>query len=148
MAIATASGLVACGPARAPDHGTQGKRDDGGPTYLVLRLSERRLYLMSHDPAAPVESFPIAIGREGHDTPTGQFRVEEIVEHPDYGRSTRTIVLASSSGFPRDPTIPLANVGWGSRTATDGRSASTGPPARSCSVRGSAGDASACGTPT
>jgi hypothetical protein len=54
-----------------------------GP-YLLLRLGERRLYLMDDDPGTPVESFPIAVGREGMETPTGEFRVEEMVEDPDF----------------------------------------------------------------
>ena len=33
--------------------------------------------------AAPVDSFPIAVGRAGTETPTGRFQVEEKIEHPD-----------------------------------------------------------------
>lgn len=76
------------------------------PTYLVLRLGERRLYLMDGDTRAPLESFPIAIGREGHDTPTGRFRVEEMIEHPDYEKidpRDRTRVLKRIPPGPENP---------------------------------------------
>jgi L,D-transpeptidase ErfK/SrfK len=53
-------------------------------TYLVLRLKERRLEMMRDDAATPLESFPIAIGRAGHETPIGRFHVEEMIEHPDF----------------------------------------------------------------
>ncbi len=53
-------------------------------TYLVLRLKERRLELMRDDGAAPIASFPIAVGRAGHETPTGRFQVEEMIEYPDF----------------------------------------------------------------
>ena len=52
--------------------------------YLVLRVGERRLYMMDDDPRTPLESFPIAVGRDGHETPIGRFRVEEMIEHPDF----------------------------------------------------------------
>jgi lipoprotein-anchoring transpeptidase ErfK/SrfK len=52
--------------------------------YLLLRLTERRLYLMDHDPETPVESFPIAVGKKGTETPTGEFQVEEMVVDPDF----------------------------------------------------------------
>jgi lipoprotein-anchoring transpeptidase ErfK/SrfK len=47
-------------------------------------LKERRLDVMRDDVTTPVESFPIAVGRAGHETPMGRFQVEEMVEHPDY----------------------------------------------------------------
>jgi hypothetical protein len=53
-------------------------------THLLLRVGERRLYLIDDDPRTPVESFPIAVGRDGHETPIGRFQVEEKVEHPEF----------------------------------------------------------------
>src|SRR5262245_21899860 len=77
------AGATACEFVRpAPTPATP--REPERRTHLVLRLSERRLYLMHADPLLPTESFPIAIGREGHDTPTGQFHVEEMIEYPDF----------------------------------------------------------------
>ncbi len=85
------SGLIACAPAAPkPDPGAQARLttsaapSDHGSTYLVIRLKERRLDVMRDDVMTPVESFPIAVGRAGHETPVGRFQVEEMVEHPDY----------------------------------------------------------------
>ena len=76
------------------------------PTYLVIRLGERRLYLMDDGLAEPVESFPIAIGREGHDTPTGRFHIEEMIQRPDYEKidpTDRSRVLKRIAPGPENP---------------------------------------------
>lgn len=80
----------ACGPVHTEPHAVSAgaaarpAASDRTSTYLVLRLNERRLYLMQDGDAVPVESFPIAVGRAGTETPTGRFQVEEKIEHPDY----------------------------------------------------------------
>jgi hypothetical protein len=89
IALAFAAGALGCAVTRtepvaappAPMTHVPAPPDVGG-TYLVLRLNERRLYLM-RDGALP-ESFPIAVGRAGLETPTGRFQVEEKIEHPDF----------------------------------------------------------------
>lgn len=55
---------------------------------LVIRLSERRVYVYEQDQV--INSYPIAIGRAGWDTPTGKFEViqmlrEPVWEHPFTG---------------------------------------------------------------
>ncbi len=75
-------------------------------TYVVIRVEERRLHLMQDDLTAPIASFPIAVGRAGHETPTGRFRVEEMVEHPDYLRidpRDRSRVLGRVPPGPANP---------------------------------------------
>lgn len=52
--------------------------------HLLLRVGERRLYLIDDDPGTPIESFPVAVGRAGRETPIGKFTVEEMVEHPHF----------------------------------------------------------------
>lgn len=85
MAIALLIGMgpVACatrGPAPDPP-----RAEVAAPApHLLLRLGERRLYLVNGSPGGPAESFPIAVGRAGLETPTGRFEVEELVEHPEY----------------------------------------------------------------
>jgi len=68
-------------------------------TYVVIRLNERRLDLMKEELAIPLASFPIAVGRAGKETPTGRFRVEEKVEHPDFLKID-----------PKDPTRVLKRI--------------------------------------
>jgi lipoprotein-anchoring transpeptidase ErfK/SrfK len=53
-----------------------------------------------------VESFPIAIGRKGHDTPTGRFQIDEKVERPDYEKIDpidRSHVLKRIPPGPENP---------------------------------------------
>ncbi len=61
---------------------TPASDDDG--VYLLLRLRERRLYLM--DGARPARSFPVAVGRKEYETPVGRFEVTEKVVDPPYVR--------------------------------------------------------------
>jgi L,D-transpeptidase ErfK/SrfK len=91
LSVIVASGLIGCGPrVPKPNRGTETRvtehaiPSEQASTYLVLRLKERRLDMMRDDAVAPVESFPIAVGRAGHETPTGRLHVEEMIEHPDY----------------------------------------------------------------
>jgi lipoprotein-anchoring transpeptidase ErfK/SrfK len=112
MAVLVGWGPIGCGPAaRRPGPETQAEQtaqlaaDDSQSTYVLLRLSTRRLYLMDRG-ARGSASFPIAIGRQGHDTPTGRFRVEEMVEHPDYDKidpNDRSRVLKRIPPGPENP---------------------------------------------
>jgi L,D-transpeptidase ErfK/SrfK len=52
--------------------------------YLVLKLSERRVYVMDDPSGAPPVSFQVAIGRPQFPTPTGRFQINEMVENPDF----------------------------------------------------------------
>jgi L,D-transpeptidase ErfK/SrfK len=51
-------------------------------TLLVLKLSERRLYGYQGDRQAV--SYPVAIGRENWETPTGNFTVLQRQQHPTW----------------------------------------------------------------
>ena len=70
--------------ARVPTDAADGVRS----VRLLLRLRERRLYVLAgdlDDPAdGPLASFPVAIGRRGYETPVGEFEVTEKVENPDW----------------------------------------------------------------
>lgn len=83
-------------PAAAPEPRVQ--------PHLVIRLGERRLYVMDDDPGTPRASFPIAIGREGSETPVGQFHVEEMVENPEFEKVASGQVVKR---IPPGPTNPL-----------------------------------------
>ncbi len=48
--------------------------------HLVIRLSDRRVYLYQGQQL--LTSYPIAIGREGWETPTGQYQVIQMVQDP------------------------------------------------------------------
>jgi hypothetical protein len=79
-------------PALRTGAGIEARPHDGLPdvrfTYLLLKLGERRLYMISGDgdPTTPgdVESFPVAIGRTQYATPTGHFNVTDKRENPEW----------------------------------------------------------------
>ncbi len=49
-------------------------------TQLVIRLSERRVYVYRNDRVQT--SYPIAVGKEGWETPTGQYEVMQMQRNP------------------------------------------------------------------
>lgn len=71
----------------------------GVVTRLVLRLNERRVYAYSGDQVKI--SYPVAIGREGWKTPTGNFRVMSMIEHPAWQNPFTGVVI------PPGPDNPL-----------------------------------------
>jgi L,D-transpeptidase ErfK/SrfK len=113
-ALLAGTGPLGCGvtgpaPAhRGNDAAGETKPADPGPTRLVLRLGERRLYVMDDDPGAPTRSFPIAIGKEGWDTPPGRYHVEEMIEHPEFLKvDWNAVPLRVIGRIPPGPTNPL-----------------------------------------
>lgn len=98
--------LAACGGVRAtPEHpqvsavAVPPVAVERPSTYVVIRVKARRLELMKEGVATPLGSFPIAVGRRGHETPIGRFQVEEMVEHPDFLQID-----------PKDPTRVLKRI--------------------------------------
>ncbi|MEB3343738.1 L,D-transpeptidase [Okeania sp.] len=49
---------------------------------LVLRLGERRVYV--YEGEQQVASYPVAVGKPGWETPTGNFKVIQKVENPEW----------------------------------------------------------------
>ena len=62
--------------------------DDDTPVEVVLRLGERRLYVVpvqhDGDPRHAIASFRVAVGREEYATPTGRFKVKEKLVDPPF----------------------------------------------------------------
>ena len=98
-AIAAALLVAGCAPtasaprrlvgARPPSPAVVVHSDDSDHrTYLLLRLRERRLYMVSYDledaARTEIESLPVAIGRNEYQTPTGVFAVTDKVADPHY----------------------------------------------------------------
>ena len=52
--------------------------------YLLLKLDERRLYVVENDVKCPPEGYPVAIGQPKWPTPTGRFQINELIEDPDF----------------------------------------------------------------
>lgn len=112
--LVVATGCARLGPSPAPvapPPPVAQAPDPAATTYLLLKVGERRIYLMDRDPQTPTESFPVAVGRPGHETPIGEFKVEEMIEHPDFDvidPKDRTKLLRR---IPPGPTNPLG-VRW------------------------------------
>lgn len=52
--------------------------------HLLLRLNERRLYLVENEVKQPPEGYKVAIGKPKFPTPIGRFQINEMVENPDF----------------------------------------------------------------
>ncbi len=50
------------------------------PKRLILRLNQRRVYLYQGEQV--VASYPVAVGKEGWETPTGSFKIMQKIENP------------------------------------------------------------------
>lgn len=73
------------------------------PVRLVIRLGDRRVYLYRNDQIET--SYPIAVGREGWETPTGEFAVNQKLKNPAWEHPWTGEVV------PPGPDNPLG-VGW------------------------------------
>ncbi len=51
-------------------------------SYLLLKLSERTLYLYHQQTL--LSTYPVAVGREGWETPTGQFTIFQMQQNPTW----------------------------------------------------------------
>jgi len=72
---------VGCSVPQPRPEPTTSTRED---PYLLLRLGERRVYLIDNGVKEPPQGYPVAIGRPRWPTPTGHFQVNEMVENPDF----------------------------------------------------------------
>jgi hypothetical protein len=81
------------------------KKGAVGP-YLVLKLNERRVYLMDDPPGSPPKSYIVAVGRKPTETPTGKFAIKEMVKNPDWVKfdfKDPTRVLGRVPPGPKNP---------------------------------------------
>lgn len=69
------------------------------PTRLEISLSSRQVTLYSEN--TPVKSYPVAIGRPGWETPTGDFQVMHMVENPKWIHPLTGEAIAG--GTPENP---------------------------------------------
>jgi len=79
--LATGCGLFEPKPEPPPPVPTPTKTPD---LHLLLRLDERRLYVVENDLKQPPEGYPVAIGQPKWPTPKGSFQINELVENPDF----------------------------------------------------------------
>ncbi|MBD2182553.1 L,D-transpeptidase [Planktothrix sp. FACHB-1375] len=75
-ALAQPAFVESVSPATQPPSSVKPAQD----TNLVIKLRERRVYVYRSDRVQT--SFPIAVGKAGWETPTGTFRVMQMLQNP------------------------------------------------------------------
>jgi lipoprotein-anchoring transpeptidase ErfK/SrfK len=65
---------------------------------IVINLAEMRLYYFPPHSRGMIETFPIGIGDEGWETPTGTYRIIEKIEHPAW--HVPASIRAEKPGLP------------------------------------------------
>jgi hypothetical protein len=66
--------------------------------HLVLKLSDRRVYVYDKDQVKT--SFPVAIGRNGWETPTGKFKVTRMQQNPIWQHPFTGALIPPGAGNP------------------------------------------------
>ena len=66
--------------------------------HLELRLGERRVYVYRQEEV--VNSYPVAIGRAGWETPTGTFKVMQTVKDPVWQHPFTEVIVPAGGDNP------------------------------------------------
>ncbi|MEM8603295.1 MAG: L,D-transpeptidase, partial [Cyanobacteria bacterium P01_H01_bin.121] len=67
---------------------------------LVIDLSDRKVYVHGHNSDAPLMSYPIAVGKDGWETPTGTFEVIQMLKDPAWEHPWNGSVVPAGPGNP------------------------------------------------
>ncbi len=68
------------------------------PVKLVLRLSKRQVEVYEGDDL--ITSFPVAVGKKGWETPTGEFEIIQMVKNPSWQNPWTGKVIPPSPNNP------------------------------------------------
>jgi hypothetical protein len=82
--LALALGGAGCGAHRSPAPSAVAETAAAPEPYVLLRLNQRRVFLIDDAISGPPEAFPVAIGQARWPTPTGRFQINEMVKNPDF----------------------------------------------------------------
>jgi lipoprotein-anchoring transpeptidase ErfK/SrfK len=113
--VVAATAMSACaGIDHRPDDDVFGPTPPPRPeAHLLLRLGERRLFVMLDDglgdPPRVVVSFPVAVGTSRHRTPIGRFAVLEKIADPDWVQFDWTNPSRVLRRIPPGPENPLGS---------------------------------------
>lgn len=79
-----------------------------GPLWLEVVLAERRLYVRRGD--AVVGTFDVAVGKEEHPTPTGEFRIQRVIWNPAWVPPPAPWARGKRPKPPGHPDNPMGRV--------------------------------------
>lgn len=69
-------------------------------SQLVIDLSERRVYVYGYNSDAPLKSYPIAVGKQGWETPVGTFEVLQMLQNPAWEHPWTGEIVPPGAGNP------------------------------------------------
>ena len=75
---------------------------------LIVDLSDRRLYVMSGSDV--VQTFPVAVGEEGYDTPAGSFTIRRMIWNPSWTPPASAWARDKKYEAPGSPGNPMGRV--------------------------------------
>ncbi len=73
---------------------------------IVLNLAEKRLYYFPSPDATTVHTFPVSIGREGHNTPVGQYHILSKAADPTWRPPAWLRAEREAEGRPLPAVVP------------------------------------------
>ncbi|MGB7084796.1 MAG: L,D-transpeptidase family protein [Phormidesmis sp.] len=83
-------------PATSPERPPTAAQEE--PVRLVLRIGERRVYVYRGE--IEQASYPVAVGKSGWETPTGEFEVFSMVSEPGWTNPFTNEVVAAGPDSP------------------------------------------------
>ncbi len=105
------SGFERSHEARLDGWNPAGRRREGQAIYLVLKVGERRLYVVPTDADGGalgyLKSFPVAVGRRDYETPIGRFRVKDMTMNPRFTKFDSKNPSKVIGAIPPGPDNPL-----------------------------------------
>jgi lipoprotein-anchoring transpeptidase ErfK/SrfK len=85
-------------PRKQPTSATTTQEPVEAIVNLVLKLKERRVYVYKGD--KPIAKYPVAIGKKGWETPTGEWQVMEKIRNPAWTSFKTGEVFAAGTENP------------------------------------------------
>jgi L,D-transpeptidase ErfK/SrfK len=79
-----------------------------GPLRLEVSLADRRLHVYQGE--TELASYPVAIGKEQHPTPTGQFQIRRVIWNPRWVPPKVGWAKGKTPKGPGDPENPMGRV--------------------------------------
>lgn len=99
---------AAATPRPAGAEAAGGPVEDAAALRVVVDLSDRELYVIR---GGEVErTYPVAIGKPGHPTPRGEFRIRRIIWNPGWVPPDAAWARGKKARAPGDPQNPMGRV--------------------------------------